>query len=411
MHWAKRLFRLPSRDRFAETLRKRLVATEVLTPEAVYVPESFAIREGSRSVYLDNLFAELHHRWPWQRRAVIARWLESTREMELAEPGSFEEAKADLLPVLRHPAGFKSVALLEGTVSESTIDAASRPLTPNLGIYVAVDRPASMRFVGEALLQRWGVTFETVFEQALDNLRNRSKTPLKKVGRGVVVSTFGDSYDASRLLLSEILAQVEAPGDPVALAPGRSALILTGDRDGESLATAMQVALEAWENEPRPVSLLPIVRRAGQWHELVLPRGHACYDLLCELRVREAAQLYDDQTPALQSWMERQGEDVYVAQLIASRHTETGRFNSIAVWSKGVDSLLPRAEQIAFFDPDRVEEERTLALVDFDLVELHLSQVFERTAHVPERLRVRSFPPEETLLELRRLQERREAVG
>lgn len=411
MLWAKKLFRIASRDRWGEAIRRRLVADGVLTSDAVYVPETFAIREGSRSVFLENLFAELHHRWPWQRRAVVTRWVESSREMELAVPDSFEEAKVDLLPALRHPASFKSVALLEGTAAASGIDAASRPLTSNLGAYLALDRPASMRFVGEVLLQRWGVTFETAFEQALENLRNRSKTPLQQVGRGIAVSAFGDSYDASRILLPEVLAQVEAPGDPVAIVPGRSALILTGDRDFEPLAAAMQVALEAWENEPRPVSLLPIVRRAGQWQELVLPRGHACYDLLCELRVREAAQLYDDQTPALQSWMERQGEDVYVAQLIASKHTESGRFNSIAVWSRGVDSLLPRAEQVAFFDPDRKEEERNLALVDFDLVESHLRQAFERTEHVPERFRARSFPPEEAILELRRLQERREAVG
>lgn len=410
MYWAKRLLRPPSRDRFARALHRRLVAGGMLGSDSVYEPETFSLREGPRSIFLDNLFAELQHRWPWQRRTVIARWLESLREADLAEPGSFEEAKAELLPALRHRAGFESLAFLEKAASEPKIEAVSLPLTPDLGVYLALDRPASMRFVGAALLARWGVTVETAFEQALENLRSRSKAPLEQLGRGVAVSRFADTYDASRLLLSEIVAQIEAPGDPVAVVPGRSVLILAGDRDGEALAAAMRVALDAWENEPRPLSLVPIVRRSGQWQELLLPRGHECYELLRELRVRQAAQLYQEQTAALQTWMERQGEDVFVAGLIAARQPQTGRFNSIAVWSKGVDSLLPRAEQVAFFDPDREEAERTVALIDFDLVESHLSETFERTDHVPERLRVRSFPPEATILELRRLQERREAA-
>ncbi|MBZ0090417.1 MAG: hypothetical protein K8H90_08580, partial [Thermoanaerobaculia bacterium] len=332
-------------------------------------------------------------------------------ETNTPDPATYEEAKPHLLPGLRHPVVFKAMALVEGAGFDPGEAMPCRPLGPNLAVYLFVDQAHSMRYVVQTALDRWGVTFDDAFEQALTNLRERSRAPLAQLGRGVAVSTWSDSYDSARLLLSEVLAQIEAPGEPVAFAPGHNTLILTGDRDEDSLSAALRLARESWENEPRPVSVLPVVRRGSRWQELVLPRGHGCFELLRELRVCEAAQLYEEQTPALQSWYERRGEDVYVARLMASKHTETGHFNSVAVWSKGVDTLLPQAEQIAFYDPDEGEKGKTLAMVDSDLVESRLETHLERTDHVPKRFRVRTFPTLEAIEQLRLLQERRAGAG
>jgi len=97
---------------------------------------------------------------------------------------------------------------------------------------------------------------------------------------------------------------------------------------------------------------------------------------------------------------ERENVDIYVAShKILER--KDGFAYSVCVWTKGVDSSLPRAENIAFMvDPEGgdhfvVSWEAAASIVG-NLLE-------EETEFVPVRYRVREFPNAAQIAELRRL--------
>lgn len=57
----------------------------------------------------------------------------------------------------------------------------------------------------------------------------------------------------SRLLLSNVIRQIEVKGDPVAMIPNRETLIVAGSEDAAGLAAMLLLATEALQ-QPRLIS-------------------------------------------------------------------------------------------------------------------------------------------------------------
>src|SRR6185312_753509 len=107
---------------------------------------------------------------------------------------------------------------------------------------------------------------------------------------------------------------------------------------------------------------------------------------------------YKQQKEALDAIHKADGTDVFVASYLIFTQKDASEY-SMCVWTKGIDSLLPKTEHISF-------------LIDKDAKE-YVTQPWERAFPVvaslmekeegvlPERYRVRSFPTEEQIARLR----------
>ena len=129
---------------------------------------------------------------------------------------------------------------------------AYREFLGDLMIAYVIDEDRSVAYINEEHLDRWSVSAQDLHEQSLVNLRRRTEdVKYTTVGDGeqrLFIFNSGDGYDASRLLLSEVLAEWArmVPGNLVIGAPNRDFLIAFSDANPEILrAVAMQVQADA----------------------------------------------------------------------------------------------------------------------------------------------------------------------
>jgi uncharacterized protein YtpQ (UPF0354 family) len=133
---------------------------------------------------------------------------------------------------------------------------AYREFLGDLMITYVVDEERSVAYINEEHLDRWEVSAQDIHERSLANLRRRTEQiKYTTVGAGdqqLFIFNSGDGYDASRLLLSEVLAEWARvlPGNLVIGIPNRDFLIAFSDANPDILrAVAAQVQSDAAQRE------------------------------------------------------------------------------------------------------------------------------------------------------------------
>jgi hypothetical protein len=116
-----------------------------------------------------------------------------------------------------------------------------------------------------------------------------------------------------------------------------------------------------------------------------------------KLAVHSQARDYADQRDLLRQHHEQLGVDLFVADFVLAED-EQGRIISQAVWVKGVDMLLPRADRIFFMDSELGPEAAPVAVVRWEAVERDMgAQLLPMEGDYPLRYRPQGFPSPEQL--------------
>jgi hypothetical protein len=106
------------------------------------------------------------------------------------------------------------------------------------------------------------------------------------------------------------------------------------------------------------------------------------------------ASFWGDFKDVLEKRLAAQGEDVFVATLSVRESEETGAYESVAVWSKDVDTILPVPDYVMFFESEAAPVRRGA----WARVKQVVGADMEQLPSLPERYRVRTFPTAEQLL-------------
>jgi uncharacterized protein YtpQ (UPF0354 family) len=128
-----------------------------------------------------------------------------------------------------------------------------REFLAGLMITYVIDEGRSVAFINDDHLERWGVSIAEIHQQASDNLRRRTheQVDYTTAGEGdqrLFIFNSGDGYDATRLLLSDVLATWARllPGNLVIGIPNRDFLIGFSDANPEILERiAQQIQADA----------------------------------------------------------------------------------------------------------------------------------------------------------------------
>ena len=134
---------------------------------------------------------------------------------------------------------------------------AYRDFLADLIITYVIDEKHSVAYINEEQLDSWGVNVQDLHDRAIENLRRRTRESVQytAVGEGeqrLFIYSSGDGYDATRLLLTETLADWARAvhGRLVIGIPNRDFLIALGDANQEILSSvAAQVQADAAQRE------------------------------------------------------------------------------------------------------------------------------------------------------------------
>jgi hypothetical protein len=350
---------------------------------------SFRMHGGEMRLFLGNLLHDLQHCRRADRPALLQRFLEGMLSADNAIPASYAEARPQLMPVIRRRGDVGIVALTTRAASgdpDQRFTPATKALVDDLVIALVCDRPTSMAYVNEHELPKWEVTFDQALADALDNLRALPEHGgWQQLGAGVWSGEWGDAYDSSRILLPDLIHRVGVR-DPVVAVPFRNALMLTSAGNDAGIALMAQVIADHAGENQRWLSFQLLRLHETEWRRHAPQAAVADWHLL---NLRNEATLYDTQKELLDAFHERTTTDIFVASFQVLSLRDAGN-RSFGVWADGVDTLLPRADLVAFaFKKDGASQTLMVRWTDVCSV---VGELMEATDESPERWRVRRFP-------------------
>ncbi|GIV95774.1 MAG: hypothetical protein KatS3mg057_0431 [Herpetosiphonaceae bacterium] len=197
-------------------------------------------------------FYTLYRKQPEQFEEIVQALIGAVRaEAPDRRAFSFDEIKGRIYPM------FKPIQILFEIRERKLPMLVYRPFYADLIVAFVIDEGRSVVYINEEHTAAWGVTEPTVYQQAIENLRERTARPgiTAVVGEGarrLMIYNTGDGYDAARLLVTDLLEewQEHFPGRMVIGIPNRDFLIGFSDADPAILRqVAQQIALDATHRE------------------------------------------------------------------------------------------------------------------------------------------------------------------
>lgn len=373
----------PELDEFIRNFTAQL--TRHGAKDVIFDEVQFRIRyNDSGEVALSNLYKEYLRKSPDDRTAFLATLGREFLRGEDIIPTEFEDARPDVRPAVRSRF-MAEILRLEHPANKPGFELLEFPLGEHLVVAFVYDLPQSMRFLTQDQVQQWNVTPYQLFEAAMENIE-QIDCSMMQVGDLFLLAN-GDAYDASRILLKDRIRALPVKGSPVAVAFTRDLLLITGSEDEASLLL-MQQFMADHEDEPRPLSPLPLILEEDEWLDWLPPAGHPAREKWQSQWRNLYGGFYHQQKPLLEKRLETEGQDQFVASF--SGVEKEGEAFSYAVWSRSVPTWLPQVEKIAFCQDDGPSW-----MVEWDAVRATVGDLMQPQDVYPPRWLVDDFPTDE----------------
>ena len=384
----------PSQDKFAHMVMDA-VRQAGEKRNIAYDREQFRLvvpgEKGTR-MFLGNAYQEFCAATKNDRSLLLRKFCRSWFVADKKVPDDYDDAKPDLLPVVRTRSYYANAAVHMQAEGQTGAGWPQQIVGEHFVVSLVYDLPEAMSSVTQDNLDGWGVTFYETLEVARENLLRLPHGFIGPAeGEGVYLSNTHDNYDASRLLLFDTIRQFLVKGDYVAMVPNRDTLIVTGADDVDGLKGMVALAKDALA-KPRPMSGIALRLDGDDWVSWMPSASHPLYSDFRLLQVQSVAQDYGDQKAVSDRLHEKTGQDIFVASYSATQKKDTGEIVSHCVWARGVLALLPRTDRIAFMQQDREP-----VVAAWERVVEAVGDTMQPMGMYPERWWVSEFPTVEQL--------------
>jgi len=392
-----KLFGPPSKNKFAQLLSDAIRQAGETVAIRYDAGEFRLVVEGEEQRFfnLANIYREYCTAPASQRPGALRLYVRSWFANRKSIPDSFEDVGPDLLPAVRNRCYFESTQL-KAQLDGLSIDWPYRVVAEHLAVSLVYDLPEAMMQVQQHHLADWGRGFEEAFNAACENLSQISQDHWESPFPGVWVSPWRDNHDATRLVLADLIQSRRVKGNHVAMAPNRDMLIVAGSEDEPGLAR-MAILAEKNLDHPRMITGLAFTFDNETWEPWLPDTEHPLYDQFNLLQLKSFGRDYAEQKDVLDALHQKTGKNVWVASFSAVRNEETRRAHSYCVWSQGLNSLLPKADQVYFFVPKGEKDGSVVARADWDRVQRLVGDLMAPQEIYPERYLVEEFPTAEQL--------------
>ncbi|GAB4198987.1 MAG: DUF1444 family protein [Roseiflexaceae bacterium] len=240
---------LMNAEQFAIYLEKRLGLHDQVLEVVGREGTTLRLRINGRELAINVAnFYDAYRNQPGQLDTIVQTMVRVlTTELPERSEQSYEALAGRIFPML------KPIAMLAAVRERNLPMIVYRDFLADLMITYVIDEARSVTFINEQHIDQWGVNAQDLHEQALENLRQRTLANVNYVTTGegeqrLFIFNSQDGYDATRLLLSEILSEWsrQLPGRIVIGIPNRDFLVAFSDANDEILRSiAMQVQADA----------------------------------------------------------------------------------------------------------------------------------------------------------------------
>ncbi|QDU25107.1 hypothetical protein ETAA8_01680 [Anatilimnocola aggregata] len=399
MGWFDYFFRPPSKDKFARLMLAEIAKSKLEGPLTYDAGQFLLLRKDGGFINLANVYQEYCQVSRGERAAIMQRFIRGSLASKTFElPEDFEDVHPDLLPVIRSRFQIEAVRLQARLKGSDKVNIPQQLIGDHLALSLVYDLPHAMRSIGQQDLDDWNVTFYEAVEAARHNLEQMNNISVASLDDRVFATATGDNYDASRLLLVDVIRTFPVRGLPVAIVPNRDTLLVAGQDDHEGLQLLATLAEEAYQ-KPRPISGVMLTLVDDEWQSWLPEPSSPAYNRLHELKLRSIGGEYNDQKDLLEQLHSARGEDVFVSSFSGVQDSQTGNTSSYCIWPRDVPTLLPETEQVYFMGGDP-KQPQLLAQAPWDRVQQVVGHLLQAQDCYPPRYLVSDFPSEKELSKL-----------
>lgn len=380
----------PTPAKFA-TLMSDAIRQQGITESIRFDEDAFSLvigSDGSQVFNLYNAYNDYCRAAKGDRAQIIAEY--ATGFPPPTVPASLADARANLLPILRNRAMPEFMRLDRLADSDDPGDVlAALPFSEDTVLMLAHDGEHALQTLGAEILKEWSVNIEDCLPIALDNLRERSVSRFEQVAPGVFVGTWSDSYDTSRLLLPDLVYQLDLGGEPVMMIPTRGCLLATSANNLAGMLLMVDLAQRFGDEEARQVSTLMYRFENGRPVQYVPDEEVAA--ALKPMQLKTIAFDYRLQKERIDKFHERKGIDMYVADCELMRGPD-GNLVTMSVWTEDVATLLPKTDMVVLNRLDAAGQPLGMLAVHWDELASKTGALVLFDSSYPPRYRTTDFP-------------------
>ena len=396
MGWFDFLFGSRSRDRFAGRLIAEMKRCGVEEPLRYNASQFVVERSDGGLVNLANIYHEYCNTPRAGRDEVFRRFVRSCLGMGNFElPSEFEDVQCDVLPVVRSRFYFESAMLQSQARGATGLSVPHLVVGEHLALSLVYDLPHAMRSIGHEDLSNWDTSFYQALEVARHNLEQLGNVAFANINNRCFASATGDNYDASRLILLDLIRRLPVRGDYIAMVPNRDSLLVTGSDDPQGLGILCKLARESFQ-QPRPISTIALRLEGDDWQPWLPEPESPLYGVFRELRLRTYAAEYADQEELLTALRNSGHSAATPATFQVVQDTATQRYSSHCVWMEGTVSLLPRTDMVTL----ALADGKPVATLDWEQLQQVAGALLRQEDTYPERWLAEEFPSQQQLREL-----------
>jgi hypothetical protein len=241
-------------------------------------------------------------------------------------------------------------------------------------------------------LDGWNKSADDAFEFARSRLSSASMKAFSRPSPGVYESAFADGNDIARAVLFETIRKLKVKGEPLLFMPEVSHLIVVGSQDKRGLEAAAALVEQRLQ--------LPNAQTGRGWklgREGLEPWAPPATSRFALLRLQALAHDANLQKAVLEQQFKQEGRDTFVGTTLLT-DSDDGETHTYAVWTKGAETLMPKAEMIVFVDLDQPEADRVVAAgLWADIAPKLSKKMVPETTYWPLRYRLEGFPDKKAL--------------
>lgn len=308
------------------------------------------------------------------------------------QPETWAEAKERVFPWVR-PMAFHAYRGYQIQTGEKVDNVPYGALTPHVTVCAATPSKMKTLVVTVPDLERWGVSFEAVLEQARENIAQRGMLPWLASPEfpGMYRSPWKDEFGIGRMVFRDIYASLGLKGDPVVIAPSWQSFFVAGSDDIQGLTSLAKFAVPIAQREPFLI-LRPLRARGDAFEHWLPPEGHPAREPLHLLHLLNEVGDYGAQARTGRLFLERQEQasNIPVPAICGVRGAPG--LHTMATWLEGPPCALP---EVGFVLLKR--KYSTIGYVSFDALKRVLGPALAPMNMYPQRWLGRAFPTEEQL--------------
>jgi hypothetical protein len=397
-----------TQDEFADEVIEFLKKNGITQPLSYDAPQ-FSIHvvgdDGARAntYFLGNAYKEFGSTPPWRRQPILQAYFNSHEPM----PDSLESARDKIFPRLQQRAFYDEMPLralvgqIPGAQEGGQLTFPHMLVAEHFAEGYVYDTPKTVMHINDQRAAEWKLNEEALHAIGMENLTKATTRPFTSMAPGVFISDYGDSHDATRLLLRERVAECRVQGRLIAMPCNRDTLVITGEDDINGLSIMCNVAEQALK-QPRAMTMIPLVLAGGTWREWTVPANHQLKNRFKYLRVMSLSELYGSQRQLQNEYNQSKGIDLFVCDYMALQNAE-GDVLSVAAWTEGVVSLLPEVDEITFVHIAGENDGSVVCQAPWAAAQKVVGHLMIKQTIYPPRYRVDSFPSADELEQLKKL--------